>query len=75
MFDLRLIAEVIDERNEARIGDQHPIARMTCDVADVVRMQPEVQRVEHEASARDAEVRLEMLVVVPAERRDAIARL
>ena len=38
-------------------------------------MQAQVQRVEHEAAARDAEVRLVVLVVVPAERRDAIAAL
>ena len=38
-------------------------------------MQAQVQRVQDEAAARDAEVRLEMLVVVPAERRDAVAAL
>ena len=38
-------------------------------------MQAQVQRVEHEPAARDAEVRLVMLVVVPAQRRDAVAAL
>ena len=38
-------------------------------------MQAEVQRVQHEAAARDAEVALMVLVVVPAERRDAVAAL
>ena len=38
-------------------------------------MQAQVQRVQDEAAARDAEVRLEVLVVVPAERRDAVAAL
>jgi hypothetical protein len=45
------------------------------DVADVVRVQAQVERVQDEAAARDAEVRLEVLVVVPAERRDAVAAL
>ena len=36
-------------------------------------MEPEVEGVEDEAAARDAEVRLVVLVVVPAQRRDAIA--
>jgi hypothetical protein len=48
---------------------------MVGDVREVVRMQPEVERVEDEAAARDAEVRLEVLMVVPAERRDAVAAL
>jgi hypothetical protein len=38
-------------------------------------MQAEVQRVQHEPAARDPEVRLQVLVVVPAERRDTIAAL
>ncbi len=38
-------------------------------------MQAQVQRVQHEAAARDAEVRLVVLVVVPAERRDPVAAL
>src|SRR5215207_29087 len=38
-------------------------------------LQAEVLRVKDEAAARDAEVRLHVLVVVPAERRNAIALL
>ena len=44
------------------------------DVREVVRVQAQVQRVQDEAAARDAEVRLVVLVVVPAERRDARRR-
>ena len=36
-------------------------------------MQAQVERVEHEAAARDAEVGLVVDVVVPAQRRDAVA--
>jgi len=38
-------------------------------------VQPQIERVQHEAAARDAEVRLVMLRVVPAQRRDAVAAL
>jgi hypothetical protein len=38
-------------------------------------VQAEVEGVEDEAAAGDAEVRLHVLVVVPAERRDAVAAL
>ena len=38
-------------------------------------MQAEVERVQHEPAARDAEVALHVLVVVPAERGDAVAAL
>ena len=38
-------------------------------------MQPQVERVQDEASARDPEVRLQVLVVVPAQRPHAVARL
>src|SRR5262249_9370550 len=52
-----------------------PIARVLRDVRELARVQAEVQRVEHEARARNAEVALEMRVVVPAQRRDAVAAL
>jgi hypothetical protein len=45
------------------------------DVGEVVRVQPQVQRVQDEAAARNPEVRLVMLVMVPAQRRNAIAAL
>ncbi len=38
-------------------------------------MEAQVERVQDEAAARDAEVGLVMDVVVPAERRDAVAAL
>src|SRR5262245_52007299 len=36
-------------------------------------MEPEVQRVENGAGYRDGEVRLEMLMMIPSERGDAVA--
>jgi hypothetical protein len=75
VLDLRLILELIEQRHERAVDDHDAVARVVRDVADVVRVQPQVQRVQHVAAARDAEVRLEVLVVVPAQRRDAVASL
>ena len=57
------------------VDDHRAVVRVRCDVREVVRVQAQVERVQHEAAARDAEVRLVVLVVVPAERRDAVAAL
>ena len=48
---------------------------MRGDVTDVVGMEAQIERVQDEAAARNAEVRLEMLVVVPAQRCNAVAAL
>ena len=52
-----------------------PCRRRGRDVREVVRVQAEVQRVQREPAARDPEVALHVLVVVPAERRNAVAAL
>src|SRR6266851_2024103 len=75
MLDLRLVDELFEERYQAGVDDERAVACVRGDVADVVRMQTQIERVQNEAAARDAEVRLEMLVVVPAERRDAVTAL
>ena len=46
---------------------------MVDDVSNVVRMQPQIQRMQHPARARDAEVGFQMRIVVPHQRRHAIA--
>ena len=49
------------------------IVRVVDDEGELVGTQAEVQGVEHTAHEWNAEVRLEMLVVVPAERGDPVA--
>ena len=61
--------ELRRERPQHLVGDEHAVARMGRDVRVVVGVQPEVERVRDEAADRRADVRLEMLVVVPHERR------
>ena len=75
MLDVGVALELLDERQQRPVRDQHAVAGVLRDVADVAVMEPQVQGVEHETAARDAEVRLHVLVVVPAERGDAIALL
>ena len=69
------LAEVLDERPEHLVRDEHLVARVRRDVGDVVGMEAEVQRVGHHAADRDADVGLQVLVVVPAERPHAVAVL
>ena len=75
VLDRRPLAELVEERDEALVDDHGPVVRVRRDVGEVVRVQAQVQRVQDEAAAGDAEVRLEVLMVVPAERRDAVAAL
>ena len=69
------LAEVLDERPEHLVRDEHPVTGMRRDVREVVGMEAEVERVRDHPADRDADVGLEVLVVVPAERPDAVAVL
>src|SRR5262249_23634789 len=73
MLDLRLAGELLVQRHKAAVDDERAVAGMSRDVADVLRVQPQVERVEDESAAGNAEVRLQVLVVVPAESRNAVA--
>ncbi len=75
VLDRRLVGELLPERQQALVDDQRLVARVRGDVAEVVRVQPQVERVQDETAAGDPEIRLQVLVVVPAERRHAVARL
>ena len=70
-----LVLELVEQRQEALVDDHGLVVGVVRDVGDVARVEAQVQRVQHEAAARDAEIGLEVLVVVPAERRDAVAGL
>ena len=66
------VAERLHERPQRLVGDQDAIAGMRRDVGEVVGVEPQVERVGDEAADRSAEVGLQVLVVVPGERRDAV---
>ncbi len=67
------LAEVLDEGPEHLVRDEDAVARVCRDVGEVVRVEPEVEGVRDHAADGDADVGLEVLVVVPAERSDAVA--
>lgn len=67
--------ELTVERQQDVIDDQHAIGRMMGNPADIGGRQSQVQRVQDAARGGDAEERLEMGVVVPAQRRDTLAFL
>jgi hypothetical protein len=75
VLDVRVLPERVQQREEASVDDDRPVVRVRGDVAEVAGMEAEVQRVQDVAAARDAEVGLHVLVVVPAQRRDAVAAL
>ena len=75
VFDVRALSELVEQRDEAAVDDDRAIVRMRRDVREVVRVQPQVERVQHEATARDAQVGLVVDEVIPAERPDAVAAL
>ena len=63
------------ERQQHVVDDQEAVLGIVRDPADLVGRQAQVQRVHHAAGRRDAEVALEVRVVVPAQRGDALAVL
>ncbi len=63
-----------DDRQERRVDEHDAIPGVVRHVHQLLARQADVERVEHSAHARDGEVRLEVLLVVPHERADRIAR-
>jgi hypothetical protein len=56
------------------IDKNNLIIRVVDDEGELVRMKAQVERVEDATSHWDAEVRFEVLIVVPSESRDTVAR-
>ena len=64
---------VLAEVAQRLVDDEEPRAGVVEDVRDLLGHQPRVDRDEHGAGSRHAEVRLEQLVNVRGEERDAVA--
>ena len=75
VLDLRLVLELVEQRQQGLVDDDGLVVRVVGDVGEVARVQAEVERVQDEPGARDPEVRLEVLVVVPAQCGDPVAGL
>ena len=72
MFELRLFADSFVKRYEHVVDDQKSVARVVCDIGNVVWMKAKIERVEHPTRRGDSEVRLHVRVVVPHEGRDPV---
>jgi transglutaminase-like putative cysteine protease len=70
-----LALELLVERQQDVVEHEEPVLRVRRDPADVVGRKAQVQRVHHPARRRDAEVALQVRVVVPAQRRHPVALL
>ena len=60
------------QRQQAAIDEYHLVVGVVDDERELVGVETKIERVEHATHERDAEVRLEMLIVVPAERGNAV---
>src|SRR5205823_8093037 len=72
VLDPHFAAELLEERQERVVDDEHAVLGVVHDVREVTRMQTRVNGVQDVAGERYSEVRLEMLVLVPAESRDTV---
>ncbi len=75
LLEWRRSLELLVERQQDVIDDEKPVAGVVRDPSDLLRREAQVQRVQHAARRRYAEVALEVGKVVPAEGRDAVAFL
>jgi hypothetical protein len=66
--------ELAVQRQQDVVDDQEAVVGIGGDPAELVGRQAQVERVHHAPGGGDAEVALEVGVMVPAQRRDAIAR-
>ena len=64
-----------DQRHEGQVGEQHGIAGMGDDVADVVRRQARVHGMANRPHARDRPIQLQVPIAVPGHGGDAVAVL
>ena len=68
-----LLDELPQQRQERSIDEDDFVLGVARDERELVRMKAEIQRVHDRAHRRRRRVHLEVPVVVPAERRDAVA--
>ena len=75
MLEWRARGELLERWPEHLVHDGDFVPRIGGDVGEIVGVQAQVQRVQHEPRCRRAEVHLEVPVVIPREGRDAVALL
>ncbi len=75
LLEVRLAADLLEERQQDVVDDEEAVLGVIRDPGDVVWREPQVERVHHAARRRDAEIALQVGVMVPAQRRHALALL
>ncbi len=70
---LELRTHLREQRHERVLDDHDAVLGVVGDVRELLGKEADVERVQHRAHRGHREVRLEMLLRVPAEGRDAIA--
>ena len=71
----QLRGELLDQRQEAQVETQHLVLGVVDDPGDLLREQPRVDGVAHQARAGRGVIDLEMAVAVPGQRADTVTRL
>jgi hypothetical protein len=70
-----LAGERLEERDQRLVDEEDLVLSVLDDEFEVLREKPQVQRVQNGAHAWHGVIELEVPVVVPGQRRDAVARL
>ena len=72
---LHAFTDLLEQRKQTLVHYHQRIARIVHCVRQLFGAQPRIQRVKDRADRRDREVGFEVLMIVPVERGDPIARL
>ncbi len=67
------IGSCVELRQQTTIEDDHPVLGVLDDIRKIAGVQADVQRVQHGAHGRHRKVRLQVLTIVPGQRRDTVA--
>ncbi len=70
-----LVGDRLQQGHEHRVDTDEAVFGMVDDVHDLLGEQPRIDRMTHVSAAADAVVNLEVAVVIPGERCDAVALL
>ena len=74
-LELYSVAKFFVYRQQHVVDDQKAVARVAGDEGDFVRVQPQVQRMEHASGDRDAKVRFHVFGLVPQQRGHPVSAL
>jgi hypothetical protein len=69
------VANLLEDREKRLVDEDDAVVGVGDDVRQIVRGEPQIQRMQHSTRARDREVEFQVLVRIPAERAHALAAL